>query len=447
MGSHVRYRPNQNGDEQALLSACSGTRNLNTAAAAAAATNDGMPSAAGKSNHRWSFLLCPKRLVGDDKEKNESWFSLYHAKIKSFLCARFLVKEGRRYWSNPQQQKGWSSVLFLFLLLLLLLFFPWARFFVHSSESYQQHLAELQALRQQYPTIPANIKITAVVMNHNRPRMLRESLLMKTLLQHTAVDRIILTHSNPATKFVWEDPKITNIDAVAENEKMGLALRFAHCAAAAVTTTTIHDNNNKNNKNNKWVLIVDDDMEFTSDAVDDLIRAMMENDQRIVGHYGRGYHYWTALLRHGYHTRKLFGHVEVVLTKFMMVSPAVCAKFFEYEHLVHDFVAQSHPKWNGEDIFLNLVANHIYNVATKNGPYNNWAMADLQVWEASDELKDDDTGANDISGNMDRHSIWNVGVGNFIRALVKANAHARFRGELWEAAKERLSVLEEKERQ
>jgi hypothetical protein len=321
-----------------------------------------------------------------------------------------------------------TSLLVLLSLALLFLVSPLpARLAVHSSCSYAKHTAELAAVRQQYTTTTTTpgVNVSVVIMNHNRPRMIRESMLMKTLLAHPSVNEILMCHSNAATAFEWHDAKIININAIADNERTGLALRFQHCATAT----------------NKFVLIVDDDMEFAPLAVTDLIGAMMQNPNRIVGKYGRGYHYWTAIKRNGYHTRTLYGPVEVVLTKFMMLPKELCAAFFDYEYLVkNDFVPRSRPLWNGEDIFINLVANHVYNVPP-DGPFNNWAIADLEVWEASDAFKDDDTGAHDVSGNMDRHTIWSVGLGNWLRALQKANKHAAYRGELWAAAKHRLAAL------
>ena len=90
----------------------------------------------------------------------------------------------------------------LFLLVVLLL--PWGRFFVQSSDrSYAHHLADLEELRKQFPTLPSNVTISVVLMNHNRPRMVRESLLTTTLSMHSAVNEILLCHSNLGTKFVW----------------------------------------------------------------------------------------------------------------------------------------------------------------------------------------------------------------------------------------------------
>ena len=333
-------------------------------------------------------------------------------------------------------------LLVLLLVVLLILVSPLpARLMVHSSDSYAQHWQDLEAI-QKIALPPGNsLHITAVIMNHNRPRMLRESNLMSTLLAHDAIRQVLLCHSNPATAFDWQHDKVTNINATAANQEMGLALRFWYAATAAV---------------NDLVLLVDDDMELAPAAIDGLLRGLLWQQQQmdkhqpnhvIIGHYGRGYHYWTALLRNGYHTRTLYGHVPVVLTKLMLLPRTLCAAFFDYEAVVwNDLVRPySRPLWNGEDIFVNCVANHLGNVpASSGGPYRNLALANLPVWEASSALDDEDTtkgAVHDVSGNMERHSIWKVGVWNWWQSLCKAQAHAAFRGRLWAAAVERLAKL------
>lgn len=121
----------------------------------------------------------------------------------------------------------------------------------------------------------------------------------------------------------------------------------------------------------------------------------------------------------------------------------MCGAFFRHADLVKDdLLPQSHPLWNGEDIFMSLVANHEYSVPD-NGPYRNYAIADLDVWEASDEYKDDNSGAADVSGNVDRHSIWKDGFGPWWQAVKKSHAHAAYRGKLWYTAKQRLAALRE----
>jgi hypothetical protein len=286
--------------------------------------------------------------------------------------------------------------------------------------------------------LPANIKATAVVMNHARPWMLRHGTLMETLATHPAVSEILLLHSNPETAFTYHHDKVKNIDASEKNEEIGLALRFHYCAEAAT---------------NDWVLLVDDDMEMDAVAITQLIWKMRENSRRIVGKYGRRYSYWRAPNRRGYDTTNLpSGPAEVVLTKVLMLERQVCQAFFQYSHLVDDLVPQSKPLWNGEDIFVSLVANHVYGVPP-HGPYSNYALADLPVWEADEKAVRKRAAAagvtvpqqDSVSGNLNKLSVRQIlNVHALYQSWRKAQRHTAYRGMLWHTAKQRLGSFNKK---
>jgi len=297
------------------------------------------------------------------------------------------------------------------------------------------------------PILPDDgVRVSVVVMNHGRPRMVRESSLLRTMVAHPAVSEVLLCHSNPSTAFRYDHPKVRNVDAVEADRAMGLSLRFHFCR----------------NATNDWVVHVDDDMELASGAIDGLLAEFRRDPHRIVGRYGRSYNYWWNLHRNGYDTANVDGNVEVVLTKILVMERRICDAFFEYANVVsYDLLPESRPLWNGEDIFVNLVANHVYGRERAkhragdggggdSGPlrqpereeFHNYALSDLDVWEASDQYKDDDTGERDVSGNMDRHRPWNVGVVNWWRAYVRSQKHAAYRGRLWSVAKTRLAKLD-----
>lgn len=279
------------------------------------------------------------------------------------------------------------------------------------------------------PFPPDSLKVSAVIMNHNRPYLLKGTKLLSVLAGHPSVSNILLLHSNPMTAFVStveldsntvDTTKIHDIDAVELNQQMGLAIRFHYCATAPT----------------EWVIIADDDMELHPAAISTLVRSMHEDSHRIVGHYGRKYDEVAAPLRHGYDTRDIFGKVEVVLTKVMILERQVCAQFGKHMHLVDDLVPQSKPVWNGEDIFVNLVANRYYNV--NDGDFQNLAIEDLPVWDADTSAFPD---TDSVSGNMDRNRVWNVGLAAWNDAREKANKHTYYRGLLWHTAKQRLAAL------
>jgi hypothetical protein len=345
-----------------------------------------------RHNNRWSFA----NLLGTGGRSPT--LRRRRATVLAFLLIAMVA-----LWSSSSSSSSWSQ-----------------RNSTNTSQSSRGTVSER--------IVPAgDQKVSVVVMNHNRPRMIRESQLLKTFTAHPAIDEILLCHSNPKTKFDFQHEKVTNIDAVEDNNKMGLSLRFHYCSTAR----------------NDWVIHVDDDMELSAAAVDALLSEFAANTKRIVGHYGRNYNWYRAPYRNGYDTRTVAGPAEVMLTKIMVMESDMCAAFFRHEHSMRDLLPESTPHWNGEDIFMSLVANHEYGVPV-NGPFRNYAIPDLDVWEASDKFMDDASGAADVSGNVDRHGIWKDGVGNWWKAVQKSHKHAAYRGKLWYTAKQRLAALEVK---
>jgi len=283
--------------------------------------------------------------------------------------------------------------------------------------------------RTNVPFPPDSFQVSVVLMNHNRPYLFKETSLLPVLTSHPSVSQIIILHSNAATAFTSEElnkeeinvSKIKHVDAIAMNAEIGLAIRFHFCATDALTD---------------WVIIMDDDMELRPAAISTMVRSMMDDPHRIVGHYGRRYDSSLAD-RHGYDTRNAFGKVEVVLTKAMILEKKICEQFVEQMDIVQDLVVDSRPTWNGEDIFVNLVANHYYNVHGRN--FQNLAIEDLPVWDADTSKFPED---HSISGNLDRLRISEVGFSDVLKARVQADAHRYYRGKLWFTAKQRLAASE-----
>lgn len=274
-------------------------------------------------------------------------------------------------------------------------------------------------------TIPLPLpkqKVSALLINYSRPRMIRDSSLMRTLLAHPNIDEVLLLHANPKTAFEFVHPKVINIDATQHNDEMGLSLRFFFCQLAK----------------NEWVLHVDDDMEFPTSTLNELLVEYSRNPRRIVGRFGRDLVPGNSF--NGYSSRSSHKSTEVILTKLMAMERDVCSTFFEYAHLVWDDVILASgegPLWNGEDIFMSLVANHVYG-SHGGDKYNNYAMDWLDVWQASDSLKDYDNGKLDISGGMKGCRLWDW---QWWQSVLRRNRHYSFRGQLWQTAKQRLAEL------
>mmetsp|Transcript_15037 Transcript_15037/g.27266 ORF Transcript_15037/g.27266 Transcript_15037/m.27266 type:complete len:481 (-) Transcript_15037:118-1560(-) len=266
--------------------------------------------------------------------------------------------------------------------------------------------------------VPPN-KVSVVLMNYSRPRMIQESSLMRTLLAHANVDEVLLLHSNPKTAFEFVHQKVKNIDATSHNDQMGLSLRFYFSQLAK----------------NEWVIHVDDDMEFSTATLSELLVEFGKNPKRIVGRFGRNLSEGNSF--NGYNSRNSHKSSEVVLTKFMIMERKLCTAFFHYADAIWDDLVLNSgegPLWNGEDIFMSLVANHVYGMPEDG--FNNYAMDWLDVWSASDDLKDYDNGKLDISGGMAGYKVWDW---HWWQSLLRRNRHYSYRGTLWHTARERLS--------
>jgi hypothetical protein len=130
----------------------------------------------------------------------------------------------------------------------------------------------------------------------------------------------------------------------------------------------------------------------------------------------------------------------------MLMERNICSAFFEYAHLVWNDVILHNgegPLWNGEDIFMSLVANHEYGKPKDGSVHNNYAMDWLNVWQADDSLKDYDNGKYDISGGMTGIQFWNW---RWWQTLLKRNRHYSYRGRLWRVARDRLEELGNKQK-
>lgn len=270
--------------------------------------------------------------------------------------------------------------------------------------------------------LPSN-KVSIVLMNHSRPRMIRESSLMRTLLAHPNVGEVLLLHSNPNTQFELVHEKVTNIDASGENDEIGLGLRFYFCQTARYG----------------WVIHVDDDMEFDLGTLSDLIIEFSKNPQRIVGRFGRSLDFNFDFMYNGYSSVDTSRQTEVILTKLMIMERSTCGAFFEYADTIWEDIILNEgvgPLWNGEDIFMSLVANHKYGSNA-----NNYAMDWLDVRDAPESLKDYTDGRFDVSGGLPKHALrfWDW---KWWQSVARRNRHYAYRGKLWQTAKERLALLD-----
>ena len=246
---------------------------------------------------------------------------------------------------------------------------------------------------------------------------------MRTFLAHPNIDEVLLLHANSKTAFEYVHPKVVNIDATQHNDEMGLSLRFYFCQLAK----------------NDWVIHVDDDVEFPTSALNDMLIEFGRNSKRIVGRFGRDLVPDNSF--NGYSSSNSHKSTEVILTKLMITERNICPAFFAYSHLIWDDVvlfSGEGPLWNGEDIFMSLVANHVYRGREPGFPRNNYAMDWLEVYSASNTLKDYNNGKLDISGGMSGLRFWDW---QWWQSVLRRNRHYSYRGELWTTARKRLASL------
>lgn len=269
------------------------------------------------------------------------------------------------------------------------------------------------------PFPPPEHKISVVLMNHSRPRMIQNSRLVPTLLHHPSVEEVVMLHTNPKTAFKLVHPKVVNIDATQENDQMGLSLRFYFCQLVK----------------NDWVLHLDDDMEFTEKSLNEMLSEFAKNTKRIVGRFGRNRKENSYF--NGYSSTDTSKESEVILTKFMVMERETCSAFFKYSHLIWEDIILNNgegPLWNGEDVFMSLVSNHVYGALSNK---INYAMDWLDVTSAPEELKDYSNGKFDISGGFSGLRFWDF---EWWRSLLNRNRHYSYRGTLWKEARERLAT-------
>merc|ERR1712150_35001 len=113
-----------------------------------------------------------------------------------------------------------------------------------------------------------------------------------------------------------------------------------------------------------------------------------------------------------------------------MLQQNLCRAFDDHSHLIFDDIikSDSKPLWNGEDIFMSLVANHLYSQDRA----NNFAMPWLNVTDS--EYAKEIVGVS-ISGNREG-SVR--GSPEWQKENEIYLSHKLFRGRLWREGKKRL---------
>jgi len=180
--------------------------------------------------------------------------------------------------------------------------------------------------------------ISVVVPNWGRAYNLKR-LVLPVLEQCDCVDEIIITHGRRDTAFDYESARcriVHRLDDGDINRRHGLARRFVAAAAAR----------------NDTVLSLDDDIVIPESSLLALHEHYLRDPDIIHSLYGRD-----PDRRHRYCDLVRNGAVTYALTGAALLPKRLADAFFEHAPLVEALVREhSEPLWNGEDLFMSLVA-------------------------------------------------------------------------------------------
>ena len=179
-------------------------------------------------------------------------------------------------------------------------------------------------------------KITFVILNYKRPRNLVEHIL-PSLLKNELIDKIIVSHALRETCFdtyVYND-RLLQLKNFEEQKKVGMYCRFL--ATERATT--------------ECIAFQDDDFVVDNASIKFCYEQWLEDKHSIHGVTGRVITETTYIPKNA-----LSAHVPVILPHFAMTSSLTIKKVMELAPIVAPYVQDCKPIWNGEDIFLSVVA-------------------------------------------------------------------------------------------
>lgn len=195
---------------------------------------------------------------------------------------------------------------------------------------------------------------SVVVLNWQRPRWLRR-VILPYLTRHPLVDEVIISHGREDTAFRFKSRRcrVVNREDWGLNEEFGLSLRFVAAQEAK----------------NEAVLLIDDDIVASHEAISFLTERITETPLRLHGLRGRDI---TASHEYRYGGFVL-GPTPILLTRCLMMDRSYGEIFLAEAPRAAHLIVRGQPKWNGEDIYLSLLSirrtgalPHAYNLPFKN---------------------------------------------------------------------------------
>lgn len=179
-------------------------------------------------------------------------------------------------------------------------------------------------------------KITFVILNYKRPRNLVEHII-PSLLKNELIAKVIVSHALRDTCFdtyVYND-RLLQLKRFEEQKKVGVYCRFLAAEKA----------------NTECIAFQDDDFVVDNNSIKLCYEQWLEDKHSIHGVTGR------VITENTYIPENtLSAHVPVILPHFAMTSSLIIKKVMELAPLVAPYVQDCKPIWNGEDIFLSVVA-------------------------------------------------------------------------------------------
>eukprot|EP00052_Salpingoeca_macrocollata_P012330 m.95523 g.95523 ORF g.95523 m.95523 type:complete len:812 (+) comp18431_c0_seq1:1-2436(+) len=262
----------------------------------------------------------------------------------------------------------------------------------------------------------SQLQATVVLLNWQRSDYVQHHLL-PVLLAHPGIGQVVVSHGrrDRSGLFAMQHPKLLQVDDTDRNAELGLSLRFHRCHEHATHEAVIH---------------LDDDTELSLSAIDRLLEAYANNPTRISGPVARKLR-WNYF----YASEKSACNAPVVLTKLMIMPRRLCRHFLNFAPHVLDLAHQGTPRWNGEDIFMSLVAGHVLGTGPDAAQQQHHArlttLSDVR-WPAVGNA------GSAISGNLDDTSVFSL---EWWQRVGKAHTHKSHRTALWKAAAARLARL------
>ena len=187
-----------------------------------------------------------------------------------------------------------------------------------------------------------NSKVSVVILNWLRPNNIIHHILPE-LIHIPEVNEIIISHGRPDTYFDNQFPNqpIIHRRDFEKNKVFGLSLRFL----AALQSS------------NPYIVFIDDDVVPLSNTISNMVQTLIANYPCIVSKDGRNCTFQTPYDTHNINSLRL----PIALTRLLVLHKSLIDLFWEKQKYIFPYVSRhSQPLWNGEDIFLSLLAYFIY---------------------------------------------------------------------------------------